>query len=177
MPVEVHHGDLPLSKPSSESTMFIVPVSRRAAVRTHHFDRLFDNALDHLFAQPAADSAPVRRPAIDVSESDRGYVVTLDVPGVTREDVKVSIDGRRVSIVAEARADEAAPAAPAADATDAPKSADRVILRERAVPSYARSFTLQSEIDQATSQAKLDNGVLTLTLVKRDPVSTRISVN
>ena len=38
----------------------------------------------------------------------RGYVVTLDVPGVTREDVKVSIDGRRVSIVAEARAAEAA---------------------------------------------------------------------
>ena len=52
-----------------------------------------------------------------------------------------------------------------------------MILRERAVASYARSFTLPSEIDQASSQAKLDNGVLTLTLVKRAPVSTRISVN
>ena len=158
--------------------MFIVPVSRRAAVRARHFDRLFDNAFDHLFAQPAADAAPVRRPAIDVTESDRGYVVTLDVPGVTREDVKVSIDGRRVSIVAEARTAEA----PAADATtteaaETPKSTDRVILRERAFASYARSFTLQSEIDQAASQAKLDNGVLTLTLVKRDPVTTQISVN
>jgi HSP20 family protein len=158
--------------------MFIVPVSRRSAARAPHFERLLDTAFDHLFAQPAADAAPVRRPAIDVSESDRGYVVTLDVPGVTREDVKVSIDGRRVSIVAEARATAAAAEAPAADAAaQAPKSTDRVILRERAVASYARSFTLQSEIDQATSQAKLDNGVLTLTLVKRDPVSTRISVN
>ena len=159
--------------------MFIVPVSRRAAVRSRHFDRLFDNAFDHLFSQPAADSAPVRRPAIDVTESDRGYVVTLDVPGVTREDVKVSIDGRRVSIVAEARAAEApaADATAAAEATETPKSTDRVILRERAFASYARSFTLQSEIDQASSQAKLDNGVLTLTLVKRDPVTTQISVN
>ncbi len=52
-----------------------------------------------------------------------------------------------------------------------------MILRERAFASYARSFTLQSEIDQASSQAKLDNGVLTLTLVKRDPVATQISVN
>jgi HSP20 family protein len=158
--------------------MFIVPVSRRAAVRARHFDHLFDNALDQLFSQPTADSAPVRRPAIDVSESDRGYVVTLDVPGVSREDVKVSIDGRRVSIVAEARSAEA-PAADtaAAETAEAPKATDRVILRERAFASYARSFTLQSEIDQASSQAKLDNGVLTLTLVKRDPVATQISVN
>ena len=157
--------------------MFIVPVSRRAAVRARHFDHLFDNALDQLFSPPAADAAPVRRPAIDVSESERGYVVTLDVPGVSREDVKVSIDGRRVSIVAEARSADAAPQAPAADGAEVPKTADRVILRERAFASYARSFTLQSDIDQASSQAKLDNGVLTLTLVKRDPVATQISVN
>ncbi|MEO5689527.1 MAG: Hsp20/alpha crystallin family protein [Burkholderiaceae bacterium] len=159
--------------------MFIVPVSRRSAARAHHFDRLLDTAFDQLFVQPAANSAPVRRPAIDVSESDRGYIVTLDVPGVTREDVKVSIDGRSVSIVAEARAAEVAVDAPAVDAaaTQTAKASDRVLLRERAVASYARSFTLQSEIDQSTSQAKLDNGVLTLTLVKRDPVSTQISVN
>jgi len=160
--------------------MFIVPVSRRAAVRSRGFDRLFDDAFDHFFSQPTADSAPVRRPAIDVSESDAAYVVTLDVPGVTREDVKVSIDGRRVSIVAEARAaiaDEAPAADAGADATDAPKAADRVILRERAVASFARSFTLQSEIDQAASQAKLDNGVLTLTLTKRQPTASQLTVN
>ena len=86
--------------------MFIVPVSAAPLFRARHFDRLFDDALDQFFAQPAADSAPVRRPAIDVAESDPAYVVTLDVPGVTREDVKVSIDGRNVSIVAEARAAE-----------------------------------------------------------------------
>jgi len=152
--------------------MFIVPVSRRAAVRARHLDSLFDNTLDQLFSQPVADSAPVRRPAIDVSESDAAYVVTLDVPGVTREDVKVSIAGRRVSVVAEARATEA----PAAGA-EAPASTERPILRERAVASYARSFTLPSEIDQSASQAKLDNGVLTLTLTKRQPASSQLTVN
>ena len=155
--------------------MFIVPVSRRAAVRARSFDRLFDSALDQLFKPPAADSAPVRQPAIDVSESDRGYVVTLDVPGVTREDVKVSIDGRRVSIVAEARVAPAAEGA-AAD-TAATQPADRVILRERAPASFARSFTLQSEIDQSASQARLENGVLTLTLTKRSANETQLTVN
>jgi HSP20 family protein len=156
--------------------MFIVPVSRRAAVRARHFDRLLDTAFDQFFTQPAADSTPVRQPAIDVSESDLGYVVTLDVPGVTREDVKVSIDGRRVSIVAEARSPEATTEAPPADA-EATKKSDRVILRERALASYARSFTLQSEIDQSASQARLENGVLTLTLTKRSANETQLTVN
>ena len=153
--------------------MFIVPVSRHAAARARHLDRLFDGTLDQFFAQPAADSAPVRRPAVDVAESDSGYVVTLDVPGVTREDVKVSIDGRRVSIVAEARA----AATPATEGAEGARPAERVILRERAVASFARSFTLQSEIDQASSQAKLDNGVLTLTLTKRQPSTSQLTVN
>jgi HSP20 family protein len=158
--------------------MFIVPVSRRASPNVRGFDRLFDVAFDRLLNQPADDSAPVRRPAIDVSESDAGYVVTLDVPGVTREDVKVSIDGRRVSIVAGARSAEAAAGAPVdAAAVEAPKNTDRVILRERASASFARSFTLQSEIDQSSSQAKLDNGVLTLTLTKRHAASTQLTVN
>ncbi len=163
--------------------MFIVPLTRHAARRANvqGFDRLFDDAFDRLFSHPAAsDAAPVRRPAIDVSESDAGYVVTLDVPGVTREDVKVSIDGRRVSIVAEARTAQPTDAAPqAADtaAAETPRSTERVILRERTAASFARSFTLQSEIDQAASQAKLDNGVLTLTLVKRSPSTTQLAVN
>jgi HSP20 family protein len=160
--------------------MFIVPVSRRAAVRTRHFDRLFDTAFDQLFTQPTADSGPVRQPAIDVSESDVGYVVTLDVPGVTREDVKVSIDGRRVSIVAEARTAQASEGVAADAATTdaaAPKNTDRVILRERAFASFARSFTLQSEIDQSASQARLENGVLTLTLTKRSASETQLTVN
>jgi HSP20 family protein len=158
--------------------MFIVPVSRRASTHARGFDRLFDVAFDRLLSQPTDDAAPVRRPAIDVSESDTGYVVTLDVPGVTREDIKVSIDGRRVSIVAEARGAEAPSATDAADpAAEAPRSTDRLILRERAFASFARSFTLQSEIDQSASQAKLDNGVLTLTLTKRHAASTQLTVN
>jgi HSP20 family protein len=158
--------------------MFIVPVSRRASANVRGFDRLFDVAFDRLLNQPTDDAAPVRRPAIDVSESDTGYVVTLDVPGVTREDVKVSIDGRRVSIVAEARGAEAPAADANADpAAEAPKSTDRVILRERAFASFARSFTLQSEIDQSASQAKLDNGVLTLTLTKRHAAASQLTVN
>jgi HSP20 family protein len=163
--------------------MFIVPVSRRAIPTVRGFDRLFDDAFDRFFTAPAAtsnDALPARRPAIDVSETERQYVVTLDVPGLRREDVQVSIEGRRVSIVAEAKS-EATTTEPAkeagAETAPAAAPAERVILRERAVASYARSFTLPAEIDQAESQAKLENGVLTLTLTKRNANVGRLTVN
>ena len=154
--------------------MFIVPVSRRAVPSSRSFDRLFDDAFDRFFAHPSSnDSAPARRPAIDVSESEAQYVVTLDVPGVSREDVKVSIDGRKVAIVAEAR--QAEPAAD--DGAQATASEERVVVRERALASFARSFTLPKEIDQSASQARLENGVLTLTLTKRAPTASQLTVN
>ena len=151
--------------------MIIVPVSRRAA-STRAFERLFDDAFDRFFGPEATnDGAPVRRPALDVSESDTQYTVTLDVPGVRREDVQVSIDGRKVAIVASAEA-------PAADVPQAEGSAgERVLLRERTAARFARSFTVGQDIDEAASQARLDNGVLTLTLAKRAPATTRLTVN
>jgi HSP20 family protein len=42
-----------------------------------------------------------------------------------------------------------------------------VVYRERAVTRYSRSFSLPVEVDQQTALAKLDHGVLTLTLPKR----------
>jgi len=96
-----------------------------------------------------------RSPALDVAETDTGYEVVLDVPGVTKEDVKVSIEGRRVTVQAKT------------DRSDEKKDGDRIVYRERAAARFARSFTLPVELDQATSGAKLDNGVLTLTLAKR----------
>lgn len=101
------------------------------------------------------DADVARTPALDIAEDDKAYSVTVDMPGVTKEAVKVRVEGRRVHIET-ASADAAAP-------TDG----SRVLYRERRAASYARSFSLPVEIDQAQSQARFDNGVLTLTLVKR----------
>ena len=101
------------------------------------------------------DADVARTPALDVSEDDKAYSVTVDMPGVAKEAVKVRVEGRRVHI--ETATAEAA----------APTDGSRVLYRERRAASYARSFALPAEIDQAQSQARFDNGVLTLTLVKR----------
>ena len=145
--------------------MFLVPLSRNASELSRSFERLFDDSFDRFFA-PAAQGSSLRSPALDVSESERAYTVKLDLPGVAKEDVKIAIDGRRVSVEAQTRKDEEK------------KEGDRVVYRERSMASYARSFSVAADVDQAESSAKLENGVLTLTLAKRGtPAAARITVN
>jgi HSP20 family protein len=145
--------------------MFLVPLSRNASELSRSFERLFDDSFDRYFA-PAAQAGNHRSPPLDVSESERAYTVKLDLPGVAKDDVKIAIDGRRISVEAQARKEAET------------KDGDRVVYRERSLASYARSFSVAADVDQAESSAKLDNGVLTLTLAKRGtPAAARITVN
>jgi HSP20 family protein len=146
--------------------MFLAPMTRNTQW-ARSFDRLFDESLDRWLAPTAAAQNDVARsPALDIAESDQAYTVTLDLPGVAKDDVKVSIEGRRVSI--EARATK----------TQERKDGDRVIYRERAESSCARSFALPTDVDQDRSSAKLDNGVLKLELAKRrTATAAQIAIN
>jgi HSP20 family protein len=145
--------------------MFLVPMTRNSSELARSFDRLFDDSFDRFFAPAPQDGNP-RSPAIDVAESERAYTVKLDLPGVAKEDVKISIDGRRINVEAQTRKEEEK------------KDGDRVVYRERSLSSYARSFTVAADIDQAESAGKLENGVLTLTLTKRGaPSAAQITVS
>lgn len=145
--------------------MFLVPMTRE----TRQLSRLFDDTLERFFnpvASTAAESAAARSPALDVAESDRDYTVKLEMPGVAKEDVKVAIEGRQVTVQAQSQH------------TEERKEGDCVVYRERSATSYARSFSLPLEVDQAEAGAKLENGVLTLTLPKRGARSaSQITVN
>jgi HSP20 family protein len=165
-----YRGAGPARSPASlikEFHMFLVPMTRDSRPFPSNLDRLFDDTLSHFFGAPAArGEAAARSPALDVAESDRGYTVKLEVPGVKKEDVKVSVEGRRITVQAQSQS------------TDEHKDGDRIVYRERSVSSFARSFTLPSEVDQASANAKLDQGVLTLELPKRSATATaQLTVN
>jgi HSP20 family protein len=166
--------------------MFVLPLSRPASLvrRTavsptfgsSAIDRLFDESFDRFFGGSTA-GADTRTPSMDVAESDAAYTIVFDVPGTTREQLKVSVEGKRVALSTVAASEAAAPAegaeAPVADA----KPAERVLYRERPAAAYARTVVLPAEVDQAQSQAKFENGVLTLTLAKKVPAgATQLSI-
>jgi HSP20 family protein len=152
--------------------MFVVPVTRRSVDFTRQFERLLDDGLERFFT-PAAAEVSARSPVLDVTETESGYTAVLDLPGVAKQDVQVSVEGRRVSVSAQSQAPEAAQIN--GDAKPAPA---RVLLRERSQARFARSFTLPAEVDPAEVQARLDNGVLTLQLPKRAARSAaQITIN
>jgi HSP20 family protein len=93
---------------------------------------------------------------MDVTENDTAYTVCAEIPGVKKEDIKVQIDGNRVSIGAETKEEKEQ------------KEGERVICREIHQGSMYRSFTLASDVDEAKAQAKYENGTLELTLPKKN---------
>lgn len=138
--------------------MFVFPVTasmQRRALRGANFPRALA-ALADTDATAASNADAVRVPPLDVVEADGSYTATLDMPGIAKEQFSVSIEGRRVDI--------ATTAAPQTDSTADVHS----LHRERGAPRYARSFVLPAELEPGAAQAKLDNGVLTLTLPKRE---------
>jgi HSP20 family protein len=103
---------------------------------------------------PEMESTPQIK--IDLTENDKTYMVRAEIPGAKKEDIKVQVDGNRVSISAEVKQEKEE------------KKGDKVICRECYQGSGYRSFTLDSDVDEAQAQAKYDNGVLELTLPKKN---------
>ncbi len=103
---------------------------------------------------------------IDVTENDKDYQVHAEIPGAKKEDISVSVDGNFVSISAEVRRE-----------TESKSDGGRVLVKETYAGSASRGFTLAHEIDEKAVSAKLEDGVLKLTLPKRNNGSThRITV-
>jgi HSP20 family protein len=125
--------------------------------------------MDALFDDWSGARAPVNslvaKARIDVTEKNGGYEVKAELPGVAKEDISVDIDGAAVTI--EAKRNE----------TKEQKDGERVLYSERTVQSYARSFELPQAVDSAAARAEFVNGVLTLTLPKKEAARTqRITV-
>ena len=159
--------------------MFVLPLSRSAHRSVSpQFSRVIDRLFDESFAPPlrgVAASPQARTPALDVNETDTAYSVVFDVPGVTREQIKVSVEGRRVSIET-VDLPKATPVEGAA--VEVRKDAARSLYRERSSARYARTVSLPAEVDQTASQAKFENGVLTLTLAKKVASgATQLNIN
>ena len=84
--------------------MFVLPLAPTRRVTTQGvFDRLFDESLDRYFGGDATPAS--RTPAMDVSETDTAYTLKFDVPGASREQLEVTVEGRRLTLAtAEVRA-------------------------------------------------------------------------
>lgn len=121
------------------------------------FDDFFKDIAPGFYVRPLhGDSLPApSQIKVDVKETEGGYTVQAEVPGVPKEDIHVSVEGNVVSLRAEVRQ------------LDQKTEGEKVLRSERYYGSVARSFQMPADIDAAQAKAKYDNGILTLTLPKK----------
>ncbi len=93
---------------------------------------------------------------IDVSEDDNAYTVKAELPGVSKDDIKIEIDGTQVSISAEVKREKEE------------KKGKMTLRSERYYGMQYRRFTLGQHVDESKAEAKYQDGVLELTLPKKN---------
>ena len=102
-------------------------------------------------------------PAMDVVENEDAFVATADLPGLSKEDIQISLDEGVLSISGERKLEH----------TENGEEGKGFRRFERAYGSFSRSFSLPQGIDQENVKAAFDNGVLTLTLPKTEVAKSR----
>ena len=112
--------------------------------------------------QRTAKEHPVTRefvsPEVNIFEDKDGYVLEAEMPGVNKEGLEITLEGSEMTIVGH-RQPETVPG--------------EALFRERNLADYRRVFELDPMIDTAKISAKMEQGVLTLTLPKSEQVKPR----
>ena len=98
----------------------------------------------------------------DIKEKDDGYEMVIDLPGFTKDEVKVELNDGYLTVSAAKGLDE--------DDADSVKDAKagKYIRRERYAGSVSRSFYVGEAITEEDIKAKFENGILRLTLPKKE---------
>jgi HSP20 family molecular chaperone IbpA len=99
-------------------------------------------------------------PPVDIFENDSGITVLADLPGASREQLTVRVDGDTLVIEASA------------NTINVPQNME-LLYSEAQFPSYRRQFTLSRELDAGRIDASLKDGVLRLTIPKAEEARPR----
>lgn len=99
-------------------------------------------------------------PAVDVSEDEKAYKITAELPGMTEKDIDVSVTGDILVLKGEKRQEREE------------KEKNRY-LSERSYGAFQRSFSIPDGVDRDKINAEFAKGVLTLTLPKTSDAQKR----
>ena len=109
------------------------------------------------------DAEALRLPKTNIHENDDSYVFSMEMPGLTKKDVEVTLENDVLTVKGE-RTEET--------------EAKNLLRREIRSAKFERSFKVGEGIEQDQIKAKMENGVLTLTLPKKpEKVGRKVDVS
>ena len=119
---------------------------------------------DHFFRGWGANNRQAFQLAVDIREDEKAFVVEADVPGLSAGDINVDVEKNVLTIRGEHN-------------TEKQETEGKYRRVERQYGAFSRSFTLPETVDSESIGADLADGVLTLTLPKKEaPTPRKISV-
>ncbi|MDQ7797921.1 MAG: Hsp20/alpha crystallin family protein [Candidatus Edwardsbacteria bacterium] len=99
-------------------------------------------------------------PVMDIEETKDDIIIKAEIPGMTKEDVKIQVSGDIITISGERKREE--------------ETRDKTYHRiERSYGQFQRMITLPGEVQSAKAKASYENGVLTIKLPKSEEVKPK----
>ena len=106
-------------------------------------------------------------PAVDVRETSEAYSMDIDLPGYTEKDVTIHLKERILTIASVHE-----------ETKDEKPNGEQFLIRERSQRRFIRRFTLPEDIDQEKVEASFKNGVLTISIPRKEVAPRRqITIN
>ena len=113
-----------------------------------------------LFNLPTVARRGMNVPAVNISETEKDYLVELAAPGMNKSDFKIKLERNVLSISSETRTEEK-------------EESKNFTRKEYSFSSFERSFTLPEAVNQEKIDAKYQDGVLRITLPKKEEVLSK----
>ena len=123
----------------------------------------FDDDFGSLIPRGLQDFAAFNKVRSDIKETDTEYVVEAELPGFNKEDIKLEIDDGVLSITAETKSEKE-------------ENKDNYVRKERFSGSFVRHYAFEN-VDESAISAKYNNGVLEVTLPKKEKVETKKGIS
>ncbi len=148
----------------------LTPRNTDLATDLSHFHREMNRMLDTFFRGGAVDDGSFGSfwtPAVDITESEDAYLVGVELPGLTKDDVKITMENNVLTIHGEKKQEKE-------------EKREDYHRSERTYGSFQRSFTLPSSVKSDKIEAQYKNGILTVTLPKVEeakPKAIEVKVN
>ena len=123
------------------------------------FDILLDNLLNDL---PATKNSGFNFPAVNIAETNDDYQLEFNVAGRKKEDFKITVDKNILTVSFEKKEEN--------KDEESKEQNKKFIKKEFVIQSFKRSFTLDEKINSDAIDAKYENGILVLSLPKKEEV-------
>src|SRR5581483_3443687 len=139
----------------SMSTLTRWEPARELTTLRDRMDRLFSDVFGRAWGDQEGLSSGVWVPPVDVYETDNHIVLKADLPDVNQDDVDISVQNNTLTIKGERKMEKEV-------------KEKNYYRMERSYGTFSRSFTLPPTVDSDKIEGTFENGVLKLTLPKRE---------